>query len=127
MDGHASTRFPPPSGPALAGGEKPVMIIARTIKGKGVPAVENKNGWHGKVLEKEDVDEALKLLEPLDKSVRGEIARAAGPGAAEARGAARSRALPTRWASRSPRGRRTAMPSSASTPRFPTWSSSTGR
>jgi len=26
---------------------KPTMIIARTIKGKGVPFLENKNGWHG--------------------------------------------------------------------------------
>ena len=30
---------------------KPVAIVARTIKGKGVKAVEDKNGWHGKALE----------------------------------------------------------------------------
>lgn len=60
---------------ALQAREKPVMLIARTIKGKGVPAVENKNGWHGKALKKEDVDEAIKGLEPLDKSVRGQIAQ----------------------------------------------------
>jgi transketolase len=53
--------------------ERPVMIIARTIKGKGVPAVENKNGWHGKVLRDEDVDEALRLLQPFDASVRGRM------------------------------------------------------
>jgi transketolase len=29
---------------------KPVVIVARTIKGKGVAAVENQNGWHGKPL-----------------------------------------------------------------------------
>ena len=29
-------------------GERPTVIIARTIKGKGFPEVENKNGWHGK-------------------------------------------------------------------------------
>ena len=29
----------------------PTAIIARTIKGKGVKAVENKDGWHGKALD----------------------------------------------------------------------------
>jgi transketolase len=30
---------------------RPTAIIARTIKGKGVKAVENKDGWHGKALD----------------------------------------------------------------------------
>jgi transketolase len=30
---------------------RPTVIVARTIKGKGVKAVENKEGWHGKPLE----------------------------------------------------------------------------
>jgi transketolase len=30
---------------------KPTVIFARTVKGKGVPAVEDKGGFHGKVLE----------------------------------------------------------------------------
>jgi transketolase len=30
---------------------RPTVIVARTIKGKGVAAVENKNGWHGKPLD----------------------------------------------------------------------------
>ncbi|MGB7050745.1 MAG: transketolase [Acidimicrobiales bacterium] len=29
-------------------GDRPTVIIARTIKGKGFSEVENKNGWHGK-------------------------------------------------------------------------------
>jgi transketolase len=29
---------------------RPTVIVARTIKGKGVKAVENKEGWHGKPL-----------------------------------------------------------------------------
>ena len=33
---------------------RPTAIIARTIKGKGVKAVENKNGWHGKALDNPD-------------------------------------------------------------------------
>jgi transketolase len=30
---------------------KPTVVIARTIKGKGVKEVENQNGWHGKALD----------------------------------------------------------------------------
>jgi transketolase len=33
---------------------KPTAIIARTLKGKGVAAVENKGGWHGKALDDPD-------------------------------------------------------------------------
>ena len=53
--------------------DRPVMIIARTIKGKGVSFVEDKNGWHGKPLSKEQLVQALAELGEVDKSVRGEI------------------------------------------------------
>jgi transketolase len=33
---------------------RPTVIVARTIKGKGVKAVENKDGWHGKALDGPD-------------------------------------------------------------------------
>jgi transketolase len=39
---------------------KPTVVIARTIKGKGVKAVENQPGWHGKALE--NPDEAIEEL-----------------------------------------------------------------
>jgi transketolase len=43
---------------------KPTMIIARTIKGKGISFVEGKNGWHGKPLKKgEEADGAIAELE----------------------------------------------------------------
>ena len=38
----------------------PTVIVARTIKGKGVAAVENKDGFHGKVLD--DADAAIQEL-----------------------------------------------------------------
>ena len=53
--------------------EKPVMIVAKTIKGKGVSFLEDKNGWHGVALKKDDLDRALKELGEIDYSVRGEI------------------------------------------------------
>ena len=39
---------------------KPTVVIARTIKGKGVKAVENQLGWHGKALD--DADAAIEEL-----------------------------------------------------------------
>jgi transketolase len=52
---------------------KPVMIIAGTIKGKGASQVEDKNGWHGVALNKEDLKKALEKLGEVDHSIRGEI------------------------------------------------------
>ena len=42
---------------------RPTMILARTIKGKGIPSVEGKPGWHGKVLTREEADKAVAALE----------------------------------------------------------------
>ncbi|MCL4502267.1 MAG: transketolase [Deltaproteobacteria bacterium] len=53
--------------------DKPVMLIAKTIKGKGVSFVENQNGWHGKPLDKDLLAKALAELGPVDQSVRGEL------------------------------------------------------
>src|SRR3989442_13187615 len=39
---------------------RPTVIVARTIKGKGVKAVEDKEGWHGKALD--DPDAAIEEL-----------------------------------------------------------------
>lgn len=53
---------------------KPAMIIARTVKGKGVSFIEDKNGWHGKPLNREELARALAELGPVDKAVAGLIA-----------------------------------------------------
>jgi transketolase len=42
--------------------DAPTLIIARTIKGKGFPEIENKNGWHGKALPQDMADRAIKEL-----------------------------------------------------------------
>lgn len=52
---------------------KPTMIIAKTIKGKGVSFMENKNGWHGKVVPKERLQEALDEIGGVDLKLRGYI------------------------------------------------------
>jgi transketolase len=46
----------------------PTIIIAKTIKGKGVSFLENVNGWHGKALNREQEAQALQEL----KSVRSQ-------------------------------------------------------
>ncbi len=53
--------------------DKPTLIIAKTVKGKGVSFVENKNGWHGKTLDQEQLARALPELGPVDRSLRGTV------------------------------------------------------
>ncbi|MCX6731932.1 MAG: transketolase [Candidatus Roizmanbacteria bacterium] len=56
--------------------QKPTMILARTVKGKGVPFLEDKPGWHGKAVPKDRLQEALKAIGSYDKKVMGIIASA---------------------------------------------------
>ncbi|VVB99422.1 1-deoxy-D-xylulose-5-phosphate synthase [uncultured archaeon] len=51
-----------PAFAASSKSKKPVAIIAKTIKGKGVPFIENLPDMHGKALTKEQYEEALKVL-----------------------------------------------------------------
>ncbi|MGP4975122.1 transketolase [Brachybacterium tyrofermentans] len=46
---------------AEAGGDldKPLVILARTVKGKGYPEVEDADGWHGKPLPEDKAAEAI--------------------------------------------------------------------
>jgi transketolase len=43
---------------------RPTMIVAKTLKGKGISTMEGKGGWHGKALKKgEELDKALAELQ----------------------------------------------------------------
>lgn len=53
--------------------QKPIMILAKTIKGKGVSFLENKMGWHGKPVPKDMLESVLKELGKVDLEVRGKI------------------------------------------------------
>lgn len=44
-------------------GRKPKAIIANTVKGKGIPFIENKDGWHGKGLTLQQYQEYISGLE----------------------------------------------------------------
>lgn len=54
---------------------RPTMIIAKTIKGKGVSFLEDKEGMHGVAVKPEQLEAALRELGEVDKTVRGEIAK----------------------------------------------------
>jgi transketolase len=43
----------------------PTAILARTIKGKGVSFLQDKNGWHGKPLKEDELQAALKEIGPM--------------------------------------------------------------
>ncbi|MEK9165340.1 MAG: transketolase [Patescibacteria group bacterium] len=69
-DGHNLSKIIKAYQKALVVKNKPVMIIAKTVKGKGVKIMENKDGWHGKALNQEQLSEALKEMGEVDKEVR---------------------------------------------------------
>ena len=48
--------------------ERPLAIIAKTYKGAGVSFLQDKDGWHGKPLNKEEAAQAIAELAPSAKS-----------------------------------------------------------
>ena len=62
IDGHSMTQIVDVLERARAIKNRPVMILADTVKGKGVSFMENQAGWHGK---SPNYDELIKGLEEL--------------------------------------------------------------
>ncbi|HXY62444.1 MAG TPA: transketolase [Nitrospirota bacterium] len=73
IDGHYMPQILTAFKQATQAKDKPVMIIAKTLKGKGVSFIEDKNGWHGKPLKKDELARALLELGPIDKKAIGQI------------------------------------------------------
>jgi len=63
VDGHNLKEIVDVCNEARAIFEKPVMVIAHTIPGKGVDFMEGKFEWHGKIPNKEEAEEALRQLQ----------------------------------------------------------------
>jgi len=53
---------------------KPTMIVAKTVKGKGVSFLEDKEGWHGRALSREELEKALEELGEVNTKLQGEVA-----------------------------------------------------
>lgn len=56
---------------SAAKGSKPVFIIARTVKGKGVSFMENQIGWHGVVPKIDERDKAVTELKTALSKFKG--------------------------------------------------------
>jgi transketolase len=64
VDGHDLDAILGALAAARAEAARPSMILARTIKGKGISFVEGKAGWHGKAFKKgEELDRVMAELE----------------------------------------------------------------
>ncbi len=63
IDGHNYDQINAAFAQAAQPNGSPTLIVAKTVKGKGVSFLENKNGWHGKALNKEQEEQALKEID----------------------------------------------------------------
>jgi transketolase len=72
IDGHNFEMIHDAVGKAKATFEKPSVIIAKTIPGKGVKEFERDYHWHGKPPNKEEADMALKELRTLGGKIMSE-------------------------------------------------------
>ncbi|HEV7126146.1 MAG TPA: transketolase [Ktedonobacterales bacterium] len=62
IDGHDLAAIDQAYAEAQSQTDRPTLIVAQTIKGKGFAAIENQNGWHGKALPPEMAATAIAEL-----------------------------------------------------------------
>jgi transketolase len=62
IDGHDLAAIDAAYREATGQTERPTLIVARTLKGKGYSGVENKEGWHGKALPPDEAKAAIQEL-----------------------------------------------------------------
>lgn len=74
-DGHDVTAIAAALENAKAAKGKPTVIIARTVKGKGVSFMENNKEWHGNDPDKEQYEKAAAELDALVAAAEKEAAR----------------------------------------------------
>jgi transketolase len=63
VDGHDMRQLIPALRWARRRTGRPMAILARTIKGKGIPEVEDQDGWHGKPLDRDMAQRTIAYLE----------------------------------------------------------------
>ncbi len=57
---------------AVGLGNQPLVILAKTLKGAGISFIQDKEGWHGKPLSKDEATRAIAELQPSAKSGVGQ-------------------------------------------------------
>ncbi len=58
---------------AKATKDKPTIIIAKSVKGKGVSFMEGEAGWHGAAPNQEQYEQAIKELDTYIESIKGGV------------------------------------------------------
>lgn len=69
IDGHNYEEINKAFAQAIQPNGSPTVIIGRTMKGKGVSFLENKDNWHGKALNNEQEAQAIQELNPPVRSM----------------------------------------------------------
>lgn len=69
VDGHNYDEINKAYAQAIQPNGSPTLIVAKTVKGKGVSFLEDVGGWHGKALSKEQEAKALDELHPAVRSM----------------------------------------------------------
>jgi transketolase len=62
IDGHDLEAIDAALGEARAAEERPTVIVARTVKGKGFSEIEDRDGWHGRALPPDMAERAIAEL-----------------------------------------------------------------
>ena len=91
IDGHNYEEIDKAYAQAIQGNGSPTCIVAKTMKGKGVSFLENKEGWHGKPVPKDKEAQALQELNapvrsmtfPVQKPAAGQLPQEAAKKAIE--------------------------------------------
>ncbi len=74
VDGHNNAELESAYAEATSISGQPTMIITQTQKGYGISFLADQEGWHGKTLNKEELDRAVGELGDVDRSMRGTLA-----------------------------------------------------
>ncbi|MFQ5899261.1 MAG: transketolase [Candidatus Methylomirabilia bacterium] len=70
VDGHDMSQVAKTLRRAKRRSGRPAAVLARTVKGKGIPEIEDREGWHGKPLKEEAAKQAIAHLERQLQGVR---------------------------------------------------------
>lgn len=69
IDGHDVRAIHAACNEAKATSGRPTLVVAHTVKGKGVPFMENVVDWHGKAPSEEQAEEAISHIEASLESI----------------------------------------------------------
>ena len=72
IDGHDMSQIVDALDDAASGGDRPVLIVANTVKGKGVSFAENVVGFHNGSLTKEQYEQACRELDDRLAALNGQ-------------------------------------------------------